>query len=159
MALEIERKFLVSSDDWRNEVRSATPIRQGYFVRTPMVVARIRVMGDKAFITVKGAVSDRVRHEFEYEIPHKDAEEMLKLFHAEPVIEKTRHEILHDGSVWVVDEFAGPNEGLVLVEIELTDPDQPFSRPRWLGQEVTGDPRYQNSNLVRAPYCTWPPRR
>lgn len=155
MALEIERKFLVSSDDWRNEVRNATPIRQGYFVRTPMVVARIRVMGEKAFITIKGAVSDRVRHEFEYEIPRQDAEEMLKLFPSEPVIEKTRHEIMHDGSVWVVDEFDGDNKGLVLVEIELTSPDQSFSRPGWLGPEVTGDPRYQNSNLVRAPYCTW----
>lgn len=155
MALEIERKFLVKDDAWRVEARNPVDIRQRYFVRTPMVVARIRIAGDKAFITIKGAVSDRVRHEFEYEVPRTDAEQMLELFPSEPVIEKVRHEVVRGGALWTVDEFGGANAGLVLVEIELRHPDDPVDMPAWLGTEVTGDPRYQNSNLVTHPFREW----
>jgi adenylate cyclase len=152
MATEIERKFLVEGAGWRQG--DSVRLRQGYLNRDSRRTVRVRLAGAKAFLTVKGVPQGVTRAEFEYEIPVADAEQMLKLSDG-PIVEKNRHVIVHDGSKWEVDEFLGDNAGLVVAEIELTSEDQPFSRPPWLGREVTRDPRYSNSNLAAHPYKQW----
>ncbi|MGJ4856241.1 CYTH domain-containing protein [Labrys sp. KB_33_2] len=155
MAVEIERKFLVRNDDWRQQVRGSAIIRQGYFCRTPLLRARIRIYGDKGFITLKSEPGTRTRHEFEYEIPQADAVEIIRRFSIEPLVSKTRHDVHHGGLGWAVDVFTGANDGLVLAEVELEHEDQPVSLPGWVGEEVTGDRRYGNSNLARFPFTSW----
>jgi adenylate cyclase len=152
MATEIERKFLVKGTSWRqsNSVR----LSQGYLNRDKQRTVRVRIAGAKAFLTVKSVRQGVTRGEFEYEIPVADAEQMLKLSDG-PIVEKNRHVIERDGLKWEVDEFLGENAGLVMAEIELTSEDQPFSRPAWLGREVTHDNRYYNSNLAAHPYQQW----
>jgi len=152
MATEIERKFLVEGTSWRqsNSVR----LSQGYLNRDRQRTVRVRIAAAKAFLTVKSAPQGMTRAEFEYEIPVTDAEQMLK-FTDGPIVEKNRHVIVQDGLKWEVDEFLGDNAGLVIAEIELTSEDQPFSRPAWLGREVTRDGRYYNSNLAAHPYKLW----
>jgi adenylate cyclase len=152
MATEIERKFLVEGTSWRqsNSVR----LSQGYLNRDKQRTVRVRIAGAKAFLTVKSVRQGVTRAEFEYEIPVADAEQMLKLSDG-PIVEKNRHVIERDGLKWEVDEFLGENAGLVMAEIELTSEDQPFSRPPWLGREVTHDNRYYNSNLAAHPYKQW----
>jgi adenylate cyclase len=152
MATEIERKFLVEGTGWRQS--DSVRLSQGYLNRDRHRTVRVRIAGAKGFLTVKGVPQGVTRAEFEYEIPVADAEQMLKLSDG-PVIEKSRHVIVHDGSKWEVDEFLGDNAGLVIAEIELTAEDQPFSRPAWLGREVTDDKRYYNSNLAAHPYKQW----
>jgi len=153
MAVETERKFLVSGDAWRN---LGTPIEytQGYLARGNGVTVRIRISGDKAFFTVKGPVSGISRAEFEYPVPVNDAREMLGLC-KDPVIEKTRTRIPHASHVWEVDEFGGKNSGLIIAEVELAHPDDVVVLPPWVGNEVTGDPRYYNSNLAIHPFMDW----
>ena len=153
MATEIERKFLVQGTQWRNE--AGTRIKQGYLNRDKARTVRVRVGGDQAFLTVKGLTQGASRAEFEYEIPLADAEELLKLSDG-PLIEKTRYVVVHDGSKWEVDEFQGDNSDLVVAEIELQSKDEQFSRPPWLGREVTDDNRYYNSSLASHPYRDWP---
>ena len=152
MATEIERKFCVEGTSWRqgNSVR----LSQGYLNRDKHRTVRVRIAGDEAFLTVKSVRQGVTRGEFEYAIPVADAEQLLKLSDG-PVVEKNRHVIVHEGSKWEVDEFLGDNAGLVIAEIELTSEDQPFSRPAWLGREVTHDNRYYNSNLAAHPYKEW----
>jgi len=152
MATEIERKFLVEGTSWRqsNSVR----LIQGYLNRDKDRTVRVRIAGAKAFLTVKSVRQGVTRGEFEYEIPVADAQQMLKLSDG-PVVEKSRHVIVHEGSKWEVDEFLGDNAGLVIAEIELMSEDQPYSRPAWLGREVTHDNRYYNSNLAAHPYRQW----
>lgn len=152
MATEIERKFLVRGTDWRN----GTGVRfsQGYLNRDKDRTVRVRIAGGKAFLTIKGVTQGATRAEFEYPIPMEDAEQLLKLSDG-PIIEKDRYRIVHDGALWEVDEFRGDNAGLVLAEIELKSEDQPFSRPTWLGEEVTQDRRYYNSSLAGYPYREW----
>ena len=152
MATEIERKFLVQGTQWRNE--AGTRIKQGYLNRDKARTVRVRVRGDQAFLTVKGLTQGASRAEFEYEIPLADAEELLKLSDG-PLIEKTRYVVIHDGSKWEVDEFHGDNSDLVVAEIELQSRDEQFSRPPWLGREVTDDDRYYNSRLASHPYRDW----
>ena len=152
MATEIERKFLVQGTRWRNE--AGTRIKQGYLNRDKSRTVRVRVRGDQAFLTVKGLTQGASRPEFEYEIPLADAEELLKLSDG-PLIEKTRYVVIHDGSKWEVDEFHGDNSDLVVAEIELRSKGQQFSRPPWLGREVTDDDRYYNSSLASYPYRDW----
>ena len=152
MATEIERKFLVQGTQWRNE--AGTRIKQGYLNRDKARTVRVRVRGDQAFLTVKGLTQGASRAEFEYEIPLADAEELLKLSDG-PLIEKTRYVVVHDGSKWEVDEFQGDNSDLVVAEIELQSKDEQFSRPPWLGREVTDDSRYYNSSLASHPYRDW----
>jgi adenylate cyclase len=152
MPVEIERKFLVTGTKWRQA--NGIPIRQGYLCSEKGTTARVRLAGEKAFLTIKGVKKGLTRPEFEYEIPVTDAEQLLKLC-AGPLIEKVRHVVVHQGFMWEVDEFLGENEGLVVAEIELEKEDQPFERPDWVGREVTGDPMYFNSNLVTNPYCNW----
>ena len=152
MATEIERKFLVQGTQWRND--TGVRFSQGYLNRDKERTVRVRLAGRKAFLTIKGVTRGPSRTEFEYEIPMEDAEQLLKLCDG-PIIEKTRYRIVHQGSTWEVDEFLGENAGLVIAEIELTSEDQPFSRPPWLGEEVTHDRRYYNSNLAGHPYSQW----
>jgi CYTH domain-containing protein len=148
MGTEIERKFLVTSGAWRAEAGSGTRLRQGYLhAGTPVV--RIRQAGELAFLTIKGP-GLLARAEYEYPIPPEDAAAMLATLCPPPVIDKTRHRLALDGLTWEIDEFAGHLAGLVLAEIELASPDEPFARPAWLGAEVTDDPRYQNAALSRA---------
>lgn len=157
MAQEIERKFLVAGD-YKSEVYASVRITQGYLSRVPERVVRVRIKGDKGFITIKGTTNDTglSRFEWEKEIPLADAQSLLKL--AEPgVIDKTRHLIKNtDGRhIWEVDEFHGDNEGLVMAEIELESENDLFDKPSWLGKEVTGDKRYYNAYLSEKPYKTW----
>jgi CYTH domain-containing protein len=153
MATEIERKFRVHGTGWAQG--AGTRIRQGYLNRDKERTVRVRIAGDKAFLTIKGVSRGASRAEFEYPIPPEDAEQLLKLSDG-PIIEKIRYVIDHEGSTWEVDEFHGDNAGLVVAEIELTSEDQPFSRPPWLGSEVTEDSRYFNASLASHPYTKWP---
>lgn len=152
MATEIERKFLVTSNDWRTP--HGERICQGYLNRDKERTVRIRLRGPDAFITIKGISVGARRAEFEYAIPLADAKPLLALCE-KPLIDKTRHTVEHAGSTWEIDEFHGDNAGLVVAEIELNSEDQPFERPPWLGAEVTHDPRYFNAQLAAHPYCEW----
>jgi CYTH domain-containing protein len=150
---EIERKFLLKNDKWKKTAKSEY-ICQGY-MRTEKGAVRVRIFGEKAFITIKGKTEKITRKEFEYEIPVADARELLDNFCERPYIEKTRNKIEFKGFEWIVDEFHGENAGLLLAELELDSEDQEFPVPEWIGEEVSGDPRYFNSNLVRNPFSKW----
>lgn len=155
MAQEIERKFLVKGDFKSHATRSARII-QGYLSSVPERTVRVRVKGDKGFITVKGIgnASGVSRYEWEMEIPRSEAEELLAI--CEPgVIDKTRFLVESGPHTFEVDEFYGANEGLVVAEIELSAETEDFERPEWLGQEVTGDTRYFNAMLMKYPFTTW----
>ena len=156
MSKEIERKFLVKGDGWRSESKDAgLVIRQGYLSSKRACTVRVRVLGDRAFITVKGAPAGIVRAEYEYEIPLADAYEMLDTLCERPLIEKIRHELKTPAGTWVVDVFAGDNEGLVVAEVELDEEGQAIELPGWIAEEVTDDPRYLNVNLVKHPFNLW----
>ena len=155
MALEIERKFLVKGE-FRNETERADRIIQGYLSSAPDRTVRIRIKGDRGFITVKGSGtgSGTTRYEWEKEIPLAEAEELLKI--CEPgLIDKTRYEIRFGNHLFEIDEFSGSNAGLIIAEIELSSEDEPFGKPDWLGEEVTNDRRYYNSVLKNKPYTSW----
>ncbi len=152
MAIEIERKFLVTGDQWRDA--TAVYFCQGYLNRNKERTVRIRVADKCGFLTIKGVNKGASRSEFEYEITLVDAEQLLSLCDG-PLIEKYRRKIVHEGVLWEVDEFLGENSGLVVAEIELESEDQVFSRPEWIGEEVTHDARYYNSNLSIHPYTKW----
>lgn len=155
MALEIERKFLVRGD-FRPEVASSTRMVQGYLCARPQRTVRVRIAGEQGFLTIKGSpgASGLSRYEWERELPVEEALELLEL--CEPGrIDKVRHRVEFAGKTFEVDEFRGDNQGLVIAELELACEDQPFERPVWLGAEVSGDPRYYNSSLIRNPYCDW----
>lgn len=154
MAQEIERKFLLTGDDWR-ELAKGTHYRQGYLNSVKERTVRVRTIDDKGFLTIKGITTGATRVEYEYEIPHSECTEMLDDLAEKPIIEKARYKIEFGGFIWEVDEFFGVNKGLVVAEIELESEDQHFEKPSWVGEEVTGDPRYFNSNLVNNPYTTW----
>jgi adenylate cyclase len=149
MPFEIERKFLVINESWRNGAPGAR-FCQGYLTNTGVTV-RVRRAGSRAYLTVKGPQRGICRSEFEYPIPVDEAEEMLRSLCKKPLLEKTRYEVMHERHVWFVDVFAGNNAGLVLAEIELGHPDEPFARPRWIGREVSHDPSYRNSVLADEP--------
>lgn len=154
MAKEIERKFLLRGDEWRN-LAKGTHYRQGYLNSVKERTVRIRTINDKAYLTIKGITVSATRAEYEYEIPHADCMEMLDGLAERPIIEKNRYKIPYAGLIWEVDEFLGVNEGLVVAEVELESEEQSFEKPDWVGEEVSGDPRYFNSNLVANPYTTW----
>ena len=153
MGLEIERKFLVENGPWQPRAEGVE-YRQGYLCTDPERVVRVRTLGERAALTIKGPSRGAVRAEFEYEIPFAEAVEILAMCD-KPPIEKTRYRIPHEGFVWEVDIFHGSNEGLVVAEIELEAENQSFAKPAWVGVEVTGDHRYSNSNLYSRPYTTW----
>jgi len=152
MGTEIERKFMVKEGDWCRQ--KATTYRQGYLSTVKERTVRVRTVEDKGFLTIKGIATRASRMEFEYEIPRQDADALLEICE-KPLIEKNRYKIMHGGFVWEVDEFFGENQGLIVAEIELESEDQYFSMPDWVGEEVTGDPRYFNANLIKNPYTTW----
>jgi adenylate cyclase len=154
MGYEIERKFLLENDKWRKNARG-TLFRQGYMLSDPGRTVRIRTCNDKGYLTIKGLVTGISRPEFEYEIPDKDANFLLDHFCDGPILEKIRHLVEYQGFTWEIDEFLGENAGLLLAEIELTSEDQIFPKPQWIGEEVSGDPRYFNSSLVKNPYTHW----
>lgn len=155
MALEIERKFLVKGS-FKEAAFAALPIVQGFLSTNPGRGVRVRIKGDKGYITVKGPSRDGgiTRFEWEMEIPVADARELLEL--CEPgVIDKTRYLVKVGSHTFEVDEFHGDNEGLVMAEVELGAANEPFQKPEWLGEEVSGDPRYYNTSLSRNPYKNW----
>jgi adenylate cyclase len=154
MAQEIERKFLVRRDVW-TPAGPGTPYRQGYLSAQPERVVRVRIAGERAFLTVKGATRGLTRSEFEYAIPVADAAAMLDALCERPLVEKERHVEVHGGKTWEIDVFHGDNEGLVVAELELASEDEPFERPAWVGDEVSSDPRYANASLVRSPFTRW----
>ncbi|UCG05474.1 MAG: CYTH domain-containing protein [Desulfobacterales bacterium] len=152
MAREIERKFLVKEGNWRQA--NCTQYRQGYLNSTKERIVRVRTIDDKAYLTIKGLTVGASRMEFEYEIPLQDANELLNICE-KPLIEKIRYKVEIGGMVWEIDDFTGDNQGLIVAEVELDSEDQQFPKPDWIGEEVTGDPRYFNSNLIKHPYSTW----
>lgn len=154
MGVEIERKFLLTGDDWRS-LGEPVLLRQGYLSSQPDRVVRVRVEGARATMTIKGRSSGATRGEWEYEIPLADANELLDQLCEKPVIEKYRRRISHAELTWEVDEFLGANQGLVVAEVELESDDQQFDQPSWIGTEVTDDPRYYNSSLIRLPFSQW----
>ncbi len=154
MAKEIERKFLVTGEDWRAMARG-TRYRQGYLSTVKERTVRVRTIDDKGFLTVKGISVGATRSEYEYEIPAADADEMLDDLCEKPIIEKNRYKIPMGDVTWEVDEFLGVNDGLIVAEIELLSEEQSFPKPEWIGREVTGDPRYFNANLIARPFSTW----
>ncbi|MEN8163625.1 MAG: CYTH domain-containing protein [Acidobacteriota bacterium] len=154
MAQEIERKYLLTGDEWKR-LAEGTHYRQGYLSTVKERTVRVRTIGEKGFLTIKGITVGVSRLEFEYEIPTGDANEMLDKLCEKPIIEKHRYKIAYGGLVWEVDEFHGVNEGLVIAEVELESADQAIELPAWVGEEVSGDPRYFNANLVNNPYTNW----
>lgn len=155
MAQEIEKKFLVTGD-YKKHSFKATRITQGYLSSVPERTVRVRIKGDKGYITIKGIgnTSGASRFEWEKEIPVSEVEQLLEI--CEPgVIDKTRYLVKSGAHTFEVDEFYGENEGLVLAEVELSSEDEAFDRPDWLGTEVTGDARYYNSMLMKNPYKRW----
>lgn len=148
MGLEIERKFLLKSDEWK-ESSTGISYRQGYLCLDPARTLRVRIAGDRAFLTIKGKSHGISRREYEYEIPCTEAEEMLEYLCLRPIVEKVRYRIHFGAHVWEIDEFHGDFAGLVLAEVELESEDEVFEIPPWIGREVSGDPRYFNSALVR----------
>ena len=154
MGEEIERKFLVSGELWRETAEGAR-YRQGFLSTEPERTVRVRVAGRRGSITVKGKNIGARRAEFEYEIPVADAERMLDTLCKRPLIEKVRYTLAIGPHTWEIDVFEGDNAGLVVAEIELRREDEPFERPEWVGDEVTDDPRYFNSNLIAHPFSEW----
>ena len=155
MALEIERKFLPRSEAWRDQVERSTEIRQGYLAQDAQRAIRVRISGQRAHLNIKANIDGVHRHEFEYEIPLADAEALFREVAQGPVIHKIRHTLHLDGHLWEIDEFLGENAPLVVAEIELSHADEPFTRPDWLGEEVSRDSRYFNSQLALRPYSRW----
>lgn len=156
MGVEIERKFLLASDQWRGAVESSERMVQGYLGGGDTASVRVRVTGDQARLNIKGRTLGAKRLEFEYPLPMADAEVMLRQLAGKQVLAKTRHYVYHEGHRWEIDEFEGDNAGLIVAEIELDTELEPFVHPPWLGREVTEDARYYNVCLVAAPYSTWP---
>ncbi len=154
MGVEIERKFLIAGDSWR-ETAEGTQYRQGFLSTEPERTVRVRVAGSRGSITIKGKNIGARRAEFEYEIPLADAEQILDTLCKRPLIEKVRYTLSVGPHTWEIDVFEGDNAGLVVAEIELGQEDEAFDKPEWVGDEVTDDPRYFNSNLVAKPYRTW----
>jgi adenylate cyclase len=154
MGIEIERKFLVRDARWK-ALGQGTLLRQGYLSSHPDRIVRVRIEGTSAMMTIKGRSVGTRRGEWEYPIPLADAQVFLDTLCEKPIIEKYRYRIEHDGMIWEVDEFLGENAGLVVAEIELTSEDQIFSRPEWVGEEVSDDARYFNANLLRHPFSAW----
>jgi adenylate cyclase len=161
MGIEIERKFLLASDAWRAEVSRSQRLVQGYLVSAAAVTSgaarssvRVRIGGDQAWLNIKSSNLGLARQEYEYEVPLADAEAMLARL-CDGVVEKIRHYVAHANHEFEIDEFFGANDGLVVAELELDSVDEAYERPAWLGQEVSGLPRYYNLNLIAHPYSAW----
>ncbi|MBR4118676.1 MAG: CYTH domain-containing protein [Bacteroidales bacterium] len=155
MGKEIERKYLVTDNQYRSQ-SNVTYILQGYLISQKERVVRVRIKGDKGYITIKGENIGATRLEYEYAIPVVEAKEIIDNLCEKPVIEKNRYLYkAEDDHIWEIDEFLRDNQGLVVAEIELSDEQEEFVLPEWVGEEVTSDPRYYNSNLIGNPYKNW----
>jgi adenylate cyclase len=154
MGKEIERKFLVTGDGWRS-LAKGTAYRQGYLNSARERTVRIRTIEDRAFLTIKGLTVGVTRAEYEYEIPLSDGDAMLDALAEKPIIEKKRYKVSLEGLAWEIDEFFGDNAGLIVAEVELKSEGHIFRKPEWVGEEVTADPRYFNSNLIKHPFSKW----
>ena len=155
MALEIERKFLVNKEKWNALAKpKASLIRQGYLLNDPEKTIRVRLTDSKGYLTIKGRSEGATRPEFEYEIPQKDAKQLLNGFSV-PEVKKARYEILFKDKKWEVDEFLDLNEGLIVAEIELKSESEYFELPEWIGREVTTEEKYYNSSLSVKPIAKW----
>ena len=156
MTIEIERKFLVKSDDYKKEAARSIRITQGFLNTHPERTVRVRVKGDRGYLTVKGIsnASGTSRFEWEREIPVAEAQSLMPLCE-KGIIDKTRYEVTVGNHLFEVDEFYGDNEGLILAEVELSKEEESYESPSWLGEEVTGAPQYYNSQLSKKPYTTW----
>ena len=155
MGTEIERKFLVINDNWRRSVSKSSHYIQGYFATNDECSIRIRISDDKAELNIKSATLGISRSEYNYSIPMADAEEILNKLCIRPSIEKTRFHVEYENHLWEIDEFTGDNEGLVVAEIELDTTETEFTKPAWVGDEVSNDVRYYNVCLVEKPFTTW----
>lgn len=154
MAKEIERKFLVNGTEFKN-LAKGTSYRQGYLSTVKERTVRVRTIDDKGYLTIKGITVGATRVEYEYEIPASEADDMLSNLCEKPLIEKNRYKIPFAGLTWEIDEFFGDNDGLIVAEVELESEEQKFEKPAWIGEEVTSDPRYFNSNLTKNPFKNW----
>ncbi len=154
MGKEIERKYLVKGDDWRR-LAKGVPYRQGYLSTVKERTVRVRTIGEKGYLTIKGVTVGATRSEYEYEIPVAEADEILTNLCEKPLIEKNRYKIVAGPVTWEIDEFFGDNQGLIVAEVELKDEGQKIDLPPWIGEEVTGKPEYFNSNLTKHPFTTW----
>jgi adenylate cyclase len=155
MATEIERKFLLRDDSWRDQVEQSQRMAQGYLQRSGDTAIRVRIAGDQAHLNIKKSLDGIHRLEYEYPIPLADARELLEQVALPTPIDKTRHLIRQGPHTWEIDEFHGDNAGLIVAEIELSHADEAFDRPAWLGEEVSSDTRYYNSNLSERPFKDW----
>ncbi len=155
MAIEIEHKFLLANEKWRNHISRSATMRQGYLTSNSNSSVRVRISGEKAWLNIKSATAGNQRHEYEYEIPAHDADEIMNTLCRKPLIEKVRHYVVHDNHTWEIDAFSGENEGLIVAELELSKQNEEFTIPDWIGKEVTDDLRYYNNNLSKHPYHTW----
>ena len=154
MGKEIERKFLVKNKEFK-KLAEGVMYRQGYLNSAKERTVRIRIAGGKAFLTIKGIAIGVTRAEYEYEIPVDDCNDILDNLAEKPLIDKKRYKIPQGELTWQIDEFFGENTGLIVAEIELENEDQRFDKPAWVGEEVTGDQRYFNSNLIKTPFTRW----
>ncbi|NJM11681.1 MAG: CYTH domain-containing protein [Synechococcaceae cyanobacterium SM1_2_3] len=155
MGTEIEHKFLICDERWRSQVERSARMRQGYLTSNARCSARVRIADGYGFLNLKSGTIGIQRSEYEYPIPLAEAEEILDTLCEKPLLEKTRHYLHFGAHLWEIDEFSGDNAGLIVAEIELSRPDEPFARPDWLGADVSHDLRYYNSQLARHPYRTW----
>ncbi len=155
MAIEIERKFLILNDDWKDLEHTFKYYQQAYFCNTSKVSVRVRTTDDKAWMSFKSATVEISRFEYEYEVPLDDAKHMMAKFSTGSIISKTRYFVPIDTHIWEIDSFEGDNKGLIVAEIELKHVDEDFVKPTWVGKEVSDDVRYFNSNLVTYPYKDW----
>lgn len=155
MATEIEHKFLVRNENWREQVQASQDFEQGYLCGEGPASVRVRIEGEQANINIKAATVGTVRAEYEYAIPLDEAREMLATLCVAPPVIKTRYWVRHGAHTWEVDVFGGANAPLVVAEIELGTVDEAFERPDWLGEEVSDDARYYNHALAFEPYSTW----
>lgn len=155
MGIEIEKKFLLANDDWRQQAHTSVQFRQGYLVGSDKSSVRVRIEGDKSNLNIKSATIGIRRQEFEYPIPMEDANELLSSLCDKPLIEKTRHYITSGDHTWEIDEFSGDNQGLIVAEIELSHENENFEHHDWLGKEVSAEKRYYNSMLIKNPYLNW----
>ncbi len=154
MGLEIERKFLIKNETWKSLAHKITEIKQGYLSTVPERTVRIRIKDEQGVLTIKGKNKGMTRLEFEYSIPYAEAIDLLALCE-QPIIAKKRYLIQVEELLWEVDIFEGANQGLEVAEVELTSEDQKITWPAWIGKEVTEDPKYYNSSLIKFPFSAW----
>ena len=155
MATEIERKFTLKNDLWRQNINNSQRYVQGYLAGNEQSSIRIRIAGDKANINIKSATLGIFRQEYEYPVPLEDAEKMLADLCQKPLIDKVRHLVEHAGKTWEIDEFSGENAGLIVAEIELDDIDETIDLPEWADEDVSHDKRYYNVSLIKHPFKDW----